>query len=137
VKDVVYDDVTYVGGDTQAAFNLEYRIPLAGPLTLAPFLDVGNAWTLKDNALRRYTSDKDGNVRREDVRFVPGTNSGIRSSAGVELQVVLPVINQPFRLIFAVNPNRISRTYQGPVAGTPFAIREPWKSFRFSVGKTF
>jgi hypothetical protein len=36
-----------------------------------------------------------------------------------------------------MNPTRISRNYHGPVAGTPFTIREPWKFFRFSVGKTF
>jgi outer membrane protein insertion porin family len=136
-RDVAYDDVTYVGGDTQAVFNLEYRVPLAGPFTLAPFLDIGNSWVFKDTSLRRYTADADGNVRREDVRFVPGTNSGVRSSAGVELQFVMPMINQPFRIMLGVNPTRISRNYQGPVAGTPFTIREPATFLKFSVGKTF
>ena len=136
-RNVLYDDVTYVGGDSQAVFNLEYRVPLGGPFTLAPFLDIGNSWVLKDTSLRRYTTDSDGNVRREDVRLVPGTNSSLRSSAGVELQFIMPMINQPFRIMLGVNPTRISRDYQGPVAGTPFTIREPWKFLRFSIGKTF
>ena len=29
------------GGDTATVFNYEYRIPLIGPITLAPFLDAG------------------------------------------------------------------------------------------------
>ena len=40
-----YDDIVYVGGDTQAIFNLEYRIPLIGQtVSLVPFLDTGNTW---------------------------------------------------------------------------------------------
>ena len=29
------------GGDTSGVFNYEYRIPIFGPVTLAPFVDVG------------------------------------------------------------------------------------------------
>ena len=29
------------GGDTAAVFNFEYRIPIVGPVTLAPFIDAG------------------------------------------------------------------------------------------------
>ena len=29
------------GGDTAVVFNYEYRIPIVGPVTLAPFLDAG------------------------------------------------------------------------------------------------
>src|SRR5262249_19632646 len=39
-----FDDIVYVGGDTQAVFNLEYRIPLVGQtVSLVPFMDAGNA----------------------------------------------------------------------------------------------
>ena len=31
----------FPGGDTQGVFNYEYRIPIIGPVTLAPFVDVG------------------------------------------------------------------------------------------------
>jgi outer membrane protein insertion porin family len=37
-----YDDIVYVGGDTETVANFEYRIPLFGPVTLAPFLDIDN-----------------------------------------------------------------------------------------------
>jgi outer membrane protein assembly factor BamA len=70
-QDVTYDDVTHVGGDTQAVFNLEYRVPLGGPFTLAPFLDIGNAWVLKDTSLRRYTSDSDGDVGEKMCGLFP------------------------------------------------------------------
>ena len=33
--------VDFAGGDTAVVFNYEYRIPIVGPVTLAPFLDAG------------------------------------------------------------------------------------------------
>ena len=37
-----YDDVVYVGGDTQGVMNIEYRIPIIGQVfTMAPFFDIG------------------------------------------------------------------------------------------------
>lgn len=132
-----YDDIVYVGGDTQGIVNIEYRIPLGGPITLAPFADIGNSWVLKKRALLRKEVDALGHVKQEGVQFLPGTNSGVRISAGLELGVVMPVINQPFRLIFALNPARISRRYVGPVSGNAFSIREPAHDFKFTVGKTF
>jgi outer membrane protein insertion porin family len=134
---VQYDDIVYVGGDTQGILNLEYRIPLAGPITLAPFADIGNSWVLKKRSLLRKQVDAAGHIRQEGVHFLPGTNSGVRISTGVELQVVMPVINQPFRLIFVLNPSRINRRYTGPVSGQSFSIREPGHDFKFTVGKTF
>jgi outer membrane protein insertion porin family len=132
-----FDDIVYVGGDTQAVVNLEYRIPIVGPITLAPFLDVGNAWVTKKKQLQREVIDADGKVRIEGVQFLPGTNSGLRTSTGLELQVVMPVINAPFRLIFAFNPNRLDRTYFGSATGLPFTLREPRRDIKFTVGKTF
>jgi outer membrane protein insertion porin family len=132
-----FDDIVYVGGDTQSVANLEYRIPIVGPITLAPFFDVGNAWVLKKNQLQREVTDSLGRVHTEGVHFVPGTNSGVRMSTGVELQVVMPVINAPFRLIFALNPSRINRTYYGEATGLPFAIQEKGRDIKFTVGRTF
>ena len=132
-----FSGLFFRSGDTQALFNFEYRIPIAGPITLAPFADVGNTWVLKKRALLRQVVDSAGHVRQEGVRFLPGTNSGVRISTGLELQVVMPVINQPFRLIFALNPGRINRTYVGPIGGLPFSIREPGRDIKFTVGKTF
>ena len=133
-----FDDIVYVGGDTQGAVNVEYRIPIIGRVvTAAPYFDIGNAWVLKKSQLTRQVYDSEGKLQTETVRFLPGTNSGFRTSTGVELQVMMPVINAPFRLIFAFNPNRIDRTYFGTATGLPFFIREKGRDFKFTVGRTF
>ncbi|MGI8835605.1 MAG: outer membrane protein assembly factor BamA [Pyrinomonadaceae bacterium] len=58
----------------------------------------------------------------------------IRSSLGAEIRVQVPVINVPFRLIFAYNPN--ARNDQ-IIDGFPFSFNERKKVIRFSVGRTF
>ena len=57
-----------------------------------------------------------------------------RSSLGMEVRVQVPVINVPFRLIFAYNPN--ARPNQ-VIDGFPFFFNEKKKVVRFSVGRTF
>jgi outer membrane protein insertion porin family len=57
-----------------------------------------------------------------------------RSSLGMEVRVQVPVINVPFRLIFAYNPN--AREDQ-LIDGFPFFFNEKKKVIRFSVGRTF
>jgi outer membrane protein insertion porin family len=133
----VYDDIVHVGGDTQAVFNLEYRIPIAGPISLVPFFDAGNSWAIDTKSLLRQVTDPLGQVTTQSVKFLPGTNSGFRVSTGLELQINVPYINLPFRLTFAVNPERINRTYIGPSAGTPIPVNSPFRGFKFSIGKTF
>jgi outer membrane protein insertion porin family len=126
-----------IGGDTQAVLNFEYRIPIAGPVTLAPFVDIGNSWVLDSKALRRRVADSAGRLQLQDVQFLSSTNSGIRMSTGLELQITLPVVHLPFRLIYGFNPARIDRNYVGPTAGTPLSIHDPRGGFKFSIGKTF
>ena len=133
-----YDDVVYVGGDTQGVMNLEYRIPIIGQVfTVAPYFDIGNAWVMKKNQLTRQVFNSEGKLTTEEVRFLPGTNSGVRTSTGVELQVMMPVIRAPFRLIFAVNPNRVHSVFYGQATGIPFTINEKAHDFKFTVGRTF
>jgi len=132
-----YDDIVYVGGDTQAIFNLEYRIPLIGQtVSLVPFLDTGNTWVLKKAELERKIVSP-GLIETLPAQFLPGTNSGLRMSTGIELQIVLPVLNAPFRIDFAFNPARIDRNFIGPVTGIPFGIHQPAHDFKFTVGRTF
>jgi hypothetical protein len=50
---------------------------------------------------------------------------------------VLPVLNAPFRLIFAYNPLRVNQAYIGPATGSPFFITEPLRDMKFTVGRTF
>jgi hypothetical protein len=58
-------------------------------------------------------------------------------STGVELQVIVPILNAPVRFIWAVNPMRLDNIYLGPVTGTPFQIYQPKRDFKFSMGRTF
>ena len=58
----------------------------------------------------------------------------LRSSMGAELRVQVPVLNVPFRLIYAYNPN--ARQNQ-VINGFPFFFDEKKSVFRFSVGRTF
>jgi outer membrane protein insertion porin family len=133
-----FDDIVYIGGDTQSVFNLEYRIPIVGKtVTLAPFVDIGNAWVINKKDLTREVVNFSGQVVRETATFLPGSNSGVRMSTGVEVGVTLPVLNAPFRVIMAWNPQRLDRVYNGPTTGLPFALREEKKGFKFTVGKTF
>ena len=139
--------ITPVGGDTQAIYNLEYRIPIVGPVTLAPFLDIGRSWVLNHNQLNiasgavtnLYTLEN-GTFRPikpgEEIQVIPGT-SKFRSSTGVEIQVIMPVINAPFRLIFAYNPWRLETLIPRPEGGIPFIYRERDHDIKFSVGRTF
>jgi outer membrane protein insertion porin family len=57
-----------------------------------------------------------------------------RASLGMEVRVQVPVLNVPFRLIFAYNPK--ARKDQ-VIDGFPFAFNEKKKVVRFSVGRTF
>jgi outer membrane protein insertion porin family len=91
---------------------------------------------------------------------VPNTNWTPRMSTGLELQVMLPVINAPFRIYWAYNPLRMDTTSSAPVKITrdmfpagaagdytydlavnsyspQFRLREPRKTFRFTVATTF
>ena len=48
---------------------------------------------------------------------------------------MLPMVNAPFRLIFAYNP----QVFDGQVmVGTiPFNIREPRRDIKFTIGRSF
>jgi outer membrane protein insertion porin family len=94
------------------------------------------------------------------LKPAPGTNWTPRMSTGLELQVMLPVINAPFRIYWAYNPLRLYGTATSPTAitrnmfpegaagdytyqqainsfGSNFTLREPRKTFRFTVATTF
>jgi outer membrane protein insertion porin family len=57
-----------------------------------------------------------------------------RASLGAEIRIQVPVINVPFRLIFAYNPN--ARKDQ-IIDGFPFFFNEKKRVMRFSIGRTF
>jgi outer membrane protein insertion porin family len=90
-----------LGGNKYALFNAEYYIDIGGPLRFLFFFDGGQA-------------------------FLEGEKINIkefRASTGAELRFIMPVLNVPFRLIYAFNPYRDS--FQDK------------STFKFAVGTTF
>jgi len=150
------------GGDTQVVANFEYRIPIVGPVTLAPFIDAGVDKILRRSQLTMDPSRvNDLNLQfpqagySGNVIIAPGTQK-MRASTGVELQVMLPVVNAPFRLYFAYNPSVVrewlvppivsdrssfpnNATFTNSVAtiGQAVPFFEKRTMFRFTIGRTF
>jgi outer membrane protein insertion porin family len=177
------------GGDLNVFGNVEYRISIVGPVTLAPFVDMGIDPIVRTTQLRinpGQLSDINntpfgcpaldialnciGGEKQSFSQYlkpVAGTNWTPRMSTGIELQVMLPVINAPFRIYWAYNPLRLDTTATAPTVitrsmfpgatapfldraagdytytqtintyGANFALREPRKTFRFTVATTF
>jgi outer membrane protein insertion porin family len=116
-----------VGGDTVGILNFEYRIPIAGPLSLAAFYDLGLSHASREQSI--------GNFGASTVDIIKSTNNTLRGSTGVEVQFIMPVVNAPFRLIFAYNPHRLDET----IATTSglFRIQDPRRDVKFTVGRSF
>jgi len=71
-------------------------------------------------------------VRLNESLFAKFTD--IRSSMGAEVRFQIPILNVPFRLIYAYNPNARKDQF---INGFPFVFNEKKSVFRFSVGRTF
>jgi outer membrane protein insertion porin family len=69
-----------------------------------------------------------------DLKPVAGTNYVPRMSTGLELQVLLPIVQQPFRIYYAYNPLTLDTIVHSP---SPFHLQEPRKTFRFTISTTF
>jgi outer membrane protein insertion porin family len=67
--------------------------------------------------------------------FFRSLRSSLVSSMGLEFRVQMPVINVPFRLIWAYNPQ--ARTDPFDPVNQLYGILERKTVFRFSVGRTF
>ncbi len=143
-----------LGGNKSLLFNAEYLISIAGPVRLVLFADTGQVrdagdkFGLKQNVYETqfapadspYTiTDPFGSGRaerpecrsgRSPQRVKVGELSAFKSSIGAEIRFFMPVLNVPFRLIFAANPSR------GGVLDNNLQPEKKWK-FRFAVGSTF
>jgi outer membrane protein insertion porin family len=116
---------TLPGADIQTYGNFEYRIPIAGPVTMALFFDGGTDGIVQRNNLRLDPSgiaDIKANIptapiTNTNLPIQSGTNFRLRGSTGVEFVVQLPIIQAPFRLYYAYNVNRL---HEQLVAPTPF-----------------
>ncbi len=176
------EQIIFPGGDTNLVNNLEYRIPIVGPVTLAAFVDTGFDMITNQSQLRvagTQITDLQTTVFgcptitaaftcaggttlpfNAELKPVSGTNYQPRMSTGLELQVIMPVVNAPFRVYYAYNPLRIDETITSPTpitrnmfpAGAAgdftyaqaistyqpgYLLREPRKTFRFTVATTF
>ena len=113
--------VIYPGGDTMLVTNVEYRIPIAGPVTLAYFVDVGTSFVWRQSQLKIQQAALDS-IHTEfpwfptpkELRAIATTNFRPRASTGLELQVVLPVVNAPFRVFYGYNFLRLNDTVIPP-----------------------
>jgi len=97
-----------IGGNKSLLFNAEYLISIAGPVRLVLYYDAGQV----QNSGRKFAFDD------------------FKTSTGAEVRFFMPVLNVPFRLIFAYNPQR-----EG-VFDNNFRPQQKF-NFRFAVGSTF
>ena len=157
----IYQIIT-PGGDTQGIFNFEYRIPIFGPVTLAPFFDAGLNKVLYPSQLKVNQGQIDllnGEFTQaafsNRVKIAPGTQA-VRMSTGVEVQVILPIVQAPFRVYWAYNPVVLQQYLQPPIVldrsmypnqttfvqaitqySPPYPYYEKRSTFRFTIGRTF
>ncbi len=175
------NNITLPGGDTQLVTNVEYRIHVVGPVTLAPFVDTGMDFVLRDSQLK-IASDALTQLNSTvfgcpaivnfqcaggaaipisgNLKPVEGTNYVPRMSTGLELQVLLPIVQQPFRVYYAYNPLTLNTLVHSPspiarsmfppggagdfsfqqaiaLLAPDFRLQEPRKTFRFTISTTF
>jgi outer membrane protein insertion porin family len=181
------DQIVFPGGDLSVFTNLEYRITIAGPVAIVPFIDTGIDPVLRPSQLQIATVQYDqvigtqfgcatldagfncqggktlgqmGAVPPQNLQILGATNWRPRMSTGLELQMFLPVVNAPFRIYWAYNPLRLDEQANPPIPITrsmfpagaagdytyhlavntfapSFQLREPRKTFRFTVATTF
>ena len=154
--------LVFPGGDTNIIGNVEYRVPIFGPVTLAFFFDAGvnrlsNSSQLAINPSRINDLNSQFPEAAYHDRAVVSTGTQlIRSSTGIELQVLMPVFNQPFRIYWAYNPTRVAQFVQPPIVadrsyfpnnasffnsivqfGQAIPYVEKKSVFRFTIGRTF
>jgi outer membrane protein insertion porin family len=173
----------YVGGDTMGVANLEYHITLLpNHVVLNAFTDLGVDGILRssqvrvaDATLQQLNSTtfgcptlilgsgcSGGAVQSftGNAAIIGATNWLPRMSNGLELQLLLPIINAPFRIYYAFNTLRLNDTISSPnpitrsmfpVGGAgdatflrtqsafapSYRMEEPQHTFRFTVATTF
>ncbi|MCZ6515220.1 MAG: outer membrane protein assembly factor BamA [Acidobacteria bacterium] len=117
--------IIFPGADSMLVSNFEYRIPILGPVTLAYFVDAGTSWVLRKNQLRlrpeTLSSLRDSFPEdifhfpiKDELETIRSTNGRIRVSTGLELQILMPVMNVPFRIYWARNVRRLDGVLTPP-----------------------
>ena len=150
------------GGDTSLVANFEYRIPIFGPVTLAAFFDAGmnrlvnsNQLVINQDRITQLNASYPEAFFPDKAILAAGTQK-IRASTGLEIQVLMPVVNAPFRVYFAYNPWTVRENIQAPIltdrsyfpnqasflnalatVGSLYPYYERRTLLRFTVGRTF
>ncbi len=137
-----------LGGNKSLLFNAEYLISLASQVRLVLFYDAGQvrdvgqefAWNEDLTELVPPPSPLLFDPFASSGLTVPGApgittrvvgqTSAFKTSTGIELRFFMPVLNVPFRLIYAWNPQR-----EGVLDNSLRPQRDT--VFRFAVGTTF
>lgn len=141
-----------IGGNKSLLFNAEYLIAIGGPVRLVVFYDAGQVRNFGESfgfkepvtkvvlpptvtpllsdpyATVRLTSPLASQAAAETVTI--GHTSAFKTSTGLEVRFFMPVLNVPFRLIFAYNPQR------GGILNNNLQPQQKF-TFRFAVGTTF
>ncbi len=120
---VLVQTITFPGGDTQGVANFEYRIPIAGPVAMSLFNDIGTDGIFRKSALQLNSTGVE-NInynfplvnQQSQLQIAPGTNFKVRDSAGIEFIVNLPIVQAPFRIYYAYNPLRLHQVLYAPLA---------------------
>ena len=115
-----------IGGNKAIVFNAEYYVDIrSGPASLA-FYDAGQVRDIGEHVRAGSGADRAGRcpdlpplteprralpnllteIRRDLHRSRSGGVSAFKTSTGVEVRFFMPVLNMPFRLIAAYNPQR-------------------------------
>jgi outer membrane protein insertion porin family len=174
--------IASIGGDLNFVTNMQYTIPIyARTVAFVIFNDFGMNMATTTNQLRQspegiallnaplygcpnYSNGAcQGGVPisfSRTINPIDGTNYVPRDSAGGELDVMMPIINAPFRVYYAFNPLRLEKNFaqenlitrsmfpaggagdysyaQAEQAyGALLQLREPRKTFRLTVSTTF
>jgi outer membrane protein insertion porin family len=152
----------FPGGDTQGVLNYEYRIPIVGPVTLAAFFDAGINKISRTDQLKLNPGRVDElnalfpQAAFNDRAVIAAGTQQMRTSTGLELQIMMPVVNAPFRLYWAYNPTIVENFLQPPVVADrsffpnqatflqsladyarPAPFFEKRSTFRFTISRTF
>ncbi|HXQ26109.1 MAG TPA: outer membrane protein assembly factor BamA [Candidatus Acidoferrales bacterium] len=135
---------TRPGGDMLGVSNVEYRIPIVGSyVSLSIFHDLGLNGILRRSQLQldpSATALLKEQYPNQDFPCQPagapcvnvpnnlpiasGTNFRPHSSAGLEIDIQIPIIQAPFRIYYAYNYLRLNETITPPIGAYYLAPTE-------------
>jgi outer membrane protein insertion porin family len=119
-----------LGGNKSLLFNLEEQITIAGPVRLIAFYDAGQVQPGPSLVGPPAFVPDGGSIVTTVKQGSSFTLKDFKTSTGLEVRFFMPVLNVPFRLIFAYNPQRDG------VLDNQFQLQKAFQ-FRFAVGSTF